>query len=428
MSPDKIVCTTCIYQKVVLSDDADVQKFQYHHGDGRLGALRFSPISVTCRRIASEMKNVKLDGFIVQQEQSQITIREKFVWAKLALAAFMSFWLAGWTFGCVMLLQDLLKEFKWFTLLFSTPFFVGWFAGVFVLASTLFGRQQLNLAKDRLVLGRQLFVLFSKTEVLFKEIYGLRVDTTEDGLSQLTVLSSGEDLIIARNSKLEQVEALRDFLYEQIPSIESPGNFDKSETNLVARKRLASPANTSWQFEESFGNETVLGNQGSFEIGAFLVSLGGNLFWNGIVGVFVVKIVTDWMGPVGGNWWETLFIVPFVLIGLAAMFFLLAVVFDPFRKITYTFSSREIVWSWKYFGFIGRTKTWLLTEPVEIGVCHKEEELEVADGSEYDLSFSIKGSEEMAISRLNLAEAEWIATRLESDQSSYSFKRNITEV
>ena len=104
MSPDKIVCTMCIYQKVVLSDDADVQKFQYHHGDGSLGTLRFSPISVTCRRIASEMKNVKLDGFIVQQEQSQITIREKFVWAKLALAALMSFWLAGWTFGCVMLL------------------------------------------------------------------------------------------------------------------------------------------------------------------------------------------------------------------------------------------------------------------------------------------------------------------------------------
>ena len=127
------------------------------------------------------MKNTKLDGFTVQQESGQTTIRQNSFWiARLGVALFMAVWFTGWSFGCAMLLGELLKQFTWFTLLFSTPFFVGWIAGAAGLLSTVFGRQQINLGKDRLEFVQHVIVPISRTEVLYKEISGIKVDTADD--------------------------------------------------------------------------------------------------------------------------------------------------------------------------------------------------------------------------------------------------------
>ena len=150
-------------------------------------------------------------------------------------------------------------------------------------------------------------------------------------------------------------------------------------------------------------------------------------FWNGIVSVFVVKAISDWAGPAGGDLWETLFITPFVLVGLAMLAYLAIFVLDPFRKITYVFTDQEIEWNFKYFG-IGRTKTWELAGAVAMGISDDEEDPadELADGTDYKLGFSNQGTEKTSISSLSLAEAEWIATQLEGYRDGYSFQKKIS--
>ena len=390
---------------------------------------RFFPISEDGLRITSEMKDQKLDGFLVQYKDGLTTIRQKSIsssLARLGLAAFLMFWLAGWSFVCVSILQELSNKFTWFTLLFSIPFFVGWFAGATALMSILFGRQQINIAKDRLEVVHRVIIPISRQEVLFKEIFGLKVDTVEN-FSSLKVESSGQDLILCQNTNLKRLAALQDFLYEQLPSIDNPGDFPSSEKNSVAKKRPFSPAKSSWYFEDNFSLETVLANKGSFALGTFLGVLATNLFWNGIIGVFIVKLVVDWTGPTGVDWSETFFITPFVLIGLAMMALLAAIVLEPFRKTTYVFSDREIEWNFTYFG-IGRTKTWPIAGAVAIGISDNSKGApeELADGTDYKLGFSNQGTEKMAITSLSLAEAEWIGTQLEDIQDVYSFQRKIT--
>ena len=332
----------------------------------------------------------------------------------------MAVWFTGWSFGCAMLLGELLKQFTWFTLLFSTPFFVGWIAGAAGLLSTVFGRQQINLAKDRLEFVQHVIVPISRTEVLYKEISGIKVDTADDS-SRLTVQSSGKDLTISQHASPKQHEALRDFLYEQIPPIEKPDNSNSPEKSLVAMKRPVCPVDCEWYFEESFKRETKLANQGSWVLGFILTLLGVNLFWNGIVSVFVVKAIT-----VGADWFELLFLTPFVLIGLVMAATLLIGIFDPFRKVSYTFSDREIEWSFKYFG-IGRMKTWELAGPVTIGVALERDEFpdEYSDGTDYKLVFTNDSTKKMEIDSLSLAEAEWIATHLENEQATYTLHQTI---
>lgn len=369
------------------------------------------------------MENTKLDGFTVQQEGGLTTIRQNKFWiARLGISLFMAFWLTGWSFGCGMMIKELLTKFAWFTLLFSIPFFVAWIAGAVILLSTLFGTRQISLAKDRLEFVHRVILPISKTEVLFEEIVGLNV-ITQGNFSNLIVQSSGEHLTISQNVSAERNEALRDFLYQQIPTIEKPRISSRPEKIMVAGKRLESPANCSWYFAESFGRETKLANQGSWELRSILFLMGINLFWNGIVSVFLVKAIT-----VGSEWFELLFLSPFVLIGLVMAVVLLFAVIDPFRKITYAFSDYEIEWSWKYFG-IGRTKTWEINAPVEIGIWLERDDIpdQYKDGTDYKLVFSCRGTKQMEIDSLNLAEAEWIGTQLDSEQTKYTLQETIKE-
>lgn len=55
------------------------------------------------------------------------------------------------------------------------------------------------------------------------------------------------------------------------------------------------------------------------------------LFWNGITSIFVIQIVSEWMAG-KGEWFPTLFMIPFVLVGLgliAAFFYYLLASFNP---------------------------------------------------------------------------------------------------
>lgn len=330
-----------------------------------------------------------------------------------------------------MLLTGLLDDFQWFSLLFSIPFFVGWFAGVAVLLSSLFGTTIIQLSKDQLERTFRVFIpVWSKT-VLLKEISNIAINPSSKGGVALRLHSSDGDFDLLQGTNEKKIGDLRTFLQQHIPTIEEVPN-EKPKRELIARKRKKSPLNCSWKFEQSFNRETVLSNEGSFAAGAFFGSLGICLFWNGIVSVFVVKTITDWTGG-GGNWFETLFLVPFVLIGLAILANLVFVSLDPFRKLTYVFSDREIVSSWKYFG-IGKNTTRSLIGPVNIEIAEEaalvpdDEDFdydELSSDNDYKLTFTNQGGKDLVITPLTLAEAEWIGTELENAMKAYTFQRSI---
>ena len=378
------------------------------------------------------MENTKLAGFRITNQHGLITIRHKpNVLARIGISLFIAFWLTGWSAACFMLLTELLKDFQWFSLLFSIPFFVGWFAGAAVLLSSLFGTTIIQLSKDQLKhTFRVVIPVWSKT-VLLKEISNITIKPSSEGYSALRLHSSSGDFDLLQNVNEKNIGDLRTFLQQHIPTIDGAPN-EKPKRELVARKRKVSPLNNSWEIEQSFNRETVLSNEGSFAVGAFLGSLGICLFWNGIVSVFVIKIVMDWRGGVG-NWFETLFLIPFVLIGLAILATLLIVSFDPFRKLTYVFADREIVWSLKYFG-IGMSKTRSLMGPVNIEIADESDLLpededfdfdELSSDSDYKLTFTNTSGKDLVISSLTLAEAEWIGTELENAREAYTFQRDI---
>tara|TARA_Y100001934_G_C12357501_1_gene778886 strand:- start:413 stop:2110 length:1698 start_codon:yes stop_codon:yes gene_type:complete len=61
-------------------------------------------------------------------------------------------------------------------------------------------------------------------------------------------------------------------------------------------------------------------------------------FWNGITSIFVVQVVKAWQRD-RGSWFETLFMVPFVLIGLGlfiAFIYNILTIFNPRAKLTLT--------------------------------------------------------------------------------------------
>ena len=57
---------------------------------------------------------------------------------------FMTVWLSGCSAGCGMLLRGLVVDFSWLLLLFSIPFFAGWFFGVLYLDILPIGQRAID--------------------------------------------------------------------------------------------------------------------------------------------------------------------------------------------------------------------------------------------------------------------------------------------
>ena len=68
--------------------------------------------------------------------------------------------------------------------------------------------------------------------------------------------------------------------------------------------------------------ETVVLKPSASPLAKFLGGLIFSLFWNGVVSVFVVHVVQMWRSGRGGEkWFLTVFLIPFVLVGIGMVFF-----------------------------------------------------------------------------------------------------------
>ncbi len=377
------------------------------------------------------MNEIKIKGFTIHDENGVTTVRQKVgLFLRIFLLAFISVWMTGWTVGCVALTVGLVNQFAFFSLLFAIPFYVGWLAGATALVASFSPGASVTLNRTELEFRNIPLLKSMNRRIAFKEISQVLVEF-EDNSYDLIVKSSGNDATLFQSHRKESLESIREILQQKIPTLHTLPDADESRVDeskvdrpKIAKHRTTRPEETTWQFENKFG-QTRLVNPGSFAPAAALVTMGICLFWNGIVGSFVVQTVAE---VFAGNpeWGKALFLIPFILIGLVFLVVTLAIWCDPFRLIEYTFSHREIKWRHAYFG-IGISKTLAMVGEVNVLITFDSSLDEPAQGDDYELMFFSKTfPRELKISPLTLAEAEWIATELEERQR-FKVDRNIED-
>ena len=374
------------------------------------------------------MENKTHNSFRVRQQGNRQIVDFRATWlgaiSRVLACLFMTVWLSGWSVGCTFLVHELITDFSWFMLLFSLPFLVGWFAGASFLLASLFGKQRLILNKDQLEFVFLVLVPVKRKRISYQEIISIELTST-DRFSAIKIDSTGEPVTFGAGYNLQVLGELREYLLDEIPIANGEGKSGLADDPARIQRKTDKPESSRWHLKAGISqNGTEFVNRGQLDLGGTLVFGGITLFCNGIVGVFVVKIIQAWrgLGDEPASIFETLFLVPFALVGIALFLFLLLLVMEPFRKTVFRFSAREISRQFGYFG-IAWTKTW----PVMLAVTMKvkletdfEDVPEMRDGRDYLLRFAQENKKLTEIDALTMAEAYWIATEIENRQPLYT--------
>ncbi len=276
-------------------------------------------------------------------------------------------WLSGWTAGCVMLVRELLTKFEWFLLLFATPFFAAWVAVSGLVFYLLFGRQRLVITRNELQCLSQAIVTYRRRVIPLDEVaraaMGSVVIENDDGpattervvrietLGQPVQFAQGIsaqeaawlaetinvclDNLAPRRAALSAFDALHDELPNDLNDEDPLADWftDNVEGDPVlvfqpSRDRLPQPSDSHWKLSRR-GRTLEFTHRGRWSPGAVGGATFLNLFWNGIVGVFVVELVEDF------RWFLALFLAPFVLVGLVMVFAWLCAITAPLWGVQY---------------------------------------------------------------------------------------------
>lgn len=355
-----------------------------------------------------------------------IEVANKGFFARLFAAGFMAVWLSFWTLGCVFLAGMLINDFSVFLLVFSLPFFASWFAGAAFLLFMLFGREQMYIDALGIEFRTLCLICLSKTRVPFKEVRSISIKEAKDSedSSAVIVETVGKPIKVGSDLSQRELRELANFLRDQVPGlgkqplIEEGEQSDESNAHLQIRKKR--PSLCRWDVEPSFGGETTFINRGRFELGPLLGSLFINIFWNGIVTVFLLAPFQD--DVAGGKemgWFLYLFLTPFILIGLCMLFHLVTLLLEPLRTSRFTISDRSITRVTRYLLF-SRTKLAIVIGPVDMGVQQKQKSKSAAsEGSNFSISFEESSKQLMLWKNLTRGEAEWLTTTIEKLQPNY---------
>lgn len=295
---------------------------------------------------------------------------------KLGVGLFLSFWLVGWSAGCVMIIREVILKPTLETYAFAGPFIAAWFAAVVTLAWILFGRKRLLLSPMGLGYESSLFAWRSRRLIPMNEIVRVDAESYRTGKSmthRLLVETLGQPLTI--NGEVNEVRWLADQIGKQIASYQQTLGTDRlPSARMRSRQPLSLPETLLPSQEEvtplSDSRLTVdinpdelrvqIRRVSSLSIVAVMLFL--NMFWNGIVGVFLLQLIKDF------QWFLFLFLIPFELIGLLFLWGLFWSITAPWWKEVWTFRRDEIQRRLHFLG-IGRTRTFPITnlERIELG-------------------------------------------------------------
>jgi hypothetical protein len=288
---------------------------------------------------------------------------------------FLLIWLAGWTVGCVALLFMVIHQPTIGAFAFAVPFWASWVFVASLLTWMLFGRETLLLRADEALFVRSAIVRLSSRVVPRAEIQGFREcrsshTENDQHLRGIEMVTLGKPLRLAfrlpdderawlihrLNSYLTATAspgAARPFLSPPDearvadPEIERDEEHQAETETLVAERTLSEPpTDGDWRLHDGV-DEFAFEQRGRWKAATLGLLLFINLFWNGIVSVFVLVLLgrmPEGDAPQGREWWGLfLFLVPFELIGLGMFAALVLAAIGPWRRTVWRFERYRIV-------------------------------------------------------------------------------------
>ena len=351
--------------------------------------------------------------------------------------AFIAAWQAGWSAGCVMLLANAAADPSPMNVLIAIPFVTAWFVISGVLASLLFGYQRLRLDPQGLHYEFHAVVPLRRRHVPLEQLKQavpaigratsqssawacLRIETVGKPVDFGSDLDPEELhwLVQRVNQRLDGLKPRRIIIGDRSLDAESLQDERQrpesgAETLVLAARPLVPLSDCRYMLESDI-EELRFVRAGRRS----LATIGGltfiNLFWNGIVSVFVLEFVRDF------RW--LMFFFPFEAIGLAMFGAWVLALAAPAWRERWRFGRDEIAHRWSLFG-LSWTRRYR-TEPFDRIELNMRSTLSGASrqsavsvltetGGDYLLSF-ISRDERIAlqIKSLTEGEARWIADQV----------------
>ncbi len=306
---------------------------------------------------------------------------------------FLLLWLIGWSVGCVALIGVVVHEPSIGMLAFAVPFWASWLAVASFLVWIRFGKETLLLRRDKALFLRTAIVKISSRFVPREEIRYFREcrsNQTENdvplrGIEMVTLGkplrfafrlpdSEREWLVFQLNRYLRTTGPLvqRKALELAAPSAEGVINdaaicaetSDSCEMLTYEHTSAEPPSDSDWRLTDEV-DFWEISQQGRLSIGTILGAVFINLFWNGVVSVFVLLllgVMPNNIRPQGIEWWGLfVFLIPFEAIGLVMVAALVLAVLEPFRRTAWRFEHDRITSQTRWPVF-RRTRAWEVDE------------------------------------------------------------------
>ena len=264
----------------------------------------------------------------------------------LGAAAFVTIWLAIWTVACVFLAREALAKRQPVFVLFAIPFWASWIFVFVWLLKLLLDRRTVSLDRNGLVCERGLPALTTRRFVPLEELRGIEsrvfhVDSESGVTAGLEIQTFGRSVVIGTALPPLERDWVADWLDRRRRRLQADAGLDETPALDPADCReCAPPSDGTWTVEDDFEGPSFV-QRGRLDVAAVLCLLFITVFWNGIVGVFVAAqlgLDRPEAAPRDFEWWATtLFLAPFVAIGLVIFVGWLAAVTEPFRTTRWEF-------------------------------------------------------------------------------------------
>lgn len=288
---------------------------------------------------------------------------------------FLLFWLIGWSVGCLFLAAQVVLKPQLLMVLFGIPFWAAWFYVASLVLRMFFGRQRLSLSPEGASFESRVLKSAHVRRIPLQEIIDIRLTETSDGddgpRRQIEFVALGENLLI--DPHVDGVE--HRWLVHQLNKHLEELRKRTGEAPPVAEDRedcrgTVPPSDSRWE-EPREESGLVFEERGRLDLSALGGLLFINMFWNGIVGVFLCVLIGNGAGieiegrpqqagmPPGMWWGLCLFLIPFEALGLMMLAALAAVLLEPLRITRWRFTDFGAACSMRYLS-IG--KTWEFSE------------------------------------------------------------------
>ena len=255
------------------------------------------------------------------------------------------------------------------TILFAVPFWSSWFFVVGLIISLILGFEALRITSD----GLEHRTRFSRRMVPLAEVRGVgrfsQVTDSETGRIQhgMRIETWGRPVRFGQGLGDADLNRLSDLVHRHLQALApdrtitrsgAAGDRKAAGVEVLGREAVAVelPSDSPLQAEPDWDRTAVV-RRGRLS----LLTLAGAtflvLFWDGIVGVFLMQLLKDF------QWTLFLFLLPFEAIGLLMVVGWFAVLTAPFQVERWEFGRSEIVSRSAWMG-LGRTRR---VSPSDVG-------------------------------------------------------------